>query len=107
MFSAFLWLNKLLLNHRGTELAERKKVLVLKLGNKNKTKTKYHDTINSSLLKNLATLTLLLLVLPINAGIVLVLLLLGNQQKAIAIVDVLNILGNASATENPKPRKER
>ncbi|WP_257998869.1 hypothetical protein [Fischerella thermalis] len=43
-------------------------------------------------MKNLATLTLLLLVLPINAGIVLVLLLLGNQQKAIAIVDVLTYI---------------
>ncbi|WP_337885961.1 hypothetical protein [Fischerella thermalis] len=50
------------------------------------------------MLKNLATLALLLLVLLINAGIVLVLLLLGDQQKAIAIVDVLNILGNASGT---------
>ncbi|WP_315791972.1 ATP-grasp domain-containing protein [Fischerella sp. JS2] len=38
----------------------------------------------SALLKNLGTLALLLLVLPINAGIVLVSLLLGNQPKAIA-----------------------
>jgi hypothetical protein len=36
------------------------------------------------LLQNLGTLVLLLLVLPINTGIVLVSLLLGKQQKAIA-----------------------